>query len=228
MPLNPFVNLKSGKDSKPFVMIDNYIYLHHVDEFIILPTYPESVNDSMQVTFANSTILSRSAPIYSYSNSGPRSVSVTLKLHRELMQQINYKKSNATVQMGDDYVDTIIRYLQAMALPKYSATDKMVNPPIMSLRLGDDIFIKGVLGSNLQTAYSLPIITDINGKDRYAFVEISFTINEVDPYDAETVMESGSFRGLDTTLERNLWKQGGSLSSGVLGGGYGTSKGEIR
>ena len=219
MAYSPFANLKSGKDEKPYVMIDNYIYFHHLDEFIIIPSYPESVIDNTQVSFASSTILTRSAPIYSYSSSGPRSVNFTLKLHRELMQQINYKKSNATVQMGDDYVDTIINYVQAAALPRYSASEKMVDPPIISLRLGDDIFIKGVVSNNVQISYSLPIITDINGKDRYAMVEINFSINEIDPYDAETVLVAGSFRGLDTSLERNLWKQGGSLSSGITGGG---------
>ena len=36
--------------------------------------------------------------------------------------------------------------------------------------------------------------------------DISFTVTEVDPYDAQTVAKMGSFRGLDRTLEKNLYK----------------------
>ena len=49
-------------------------------------------------------------------------------------------------------------------------------------------------------------------------VDINFAINEVDPYDAETIMTAGSFRGLNTSLERNLWKTGAGLSSGLVSG----------
>ena len=218
MALDPYVNLKSGKGSRPFAMIDNYIYLHHVEEFIILPVYPQQVSDQMTVTFTQSTPLMRTAPIYSYSNSGPRSVSISLQLHREMMQQVNYMKSNATVEIGDDYVDTMIKYMQAMALPKYGAAEKMVNPPLVSLRIGDDIFIKGVISGSVSTTYNLPIIQDSNGNDRYALVDINFGINEVDPYDAETIITAGSFRGLNTSLERNIWKTSSSLSSGLVSG----------
>ena len=101
-----------------FEMIDNYIYLYHTDQFVILPTYPETVQDSLSSTFAHSNPLSRSAPIYSYSYSGPRSIQVNLKLHREMMTQINYRVSNLTVEIGDDYIDTLIKQLQSIALPK--------------------------------------------------------------------------------------------------------------
>ena len=218
MALDPYVNLKSGKNSRPFAMIDNYIYLHHVEEFIIIPVYPQQVSDQATVTFAQSTPLMRTAPIYSYSNSGPRSVSISLQLHREMMQQVNYLKSNATVEVGDDYVDTMLKYLQAMALPKYGAAEKMVNPPLVSLRIGDDIFIKGVISGSVNITYNLPIIRDSYGKDKYALVDVNFAINEVDPYDADTVMTAGSFRGLNTSLERNLWKTSSSLSSGMVSG----------
>lgn len=217
MALNPFANLTGG-NKRPFTMIDNYVYLHHLKEFIILPTYPESITDTSTVTFTPSTPLVRSAPIYSYSNSGPRGVGFSFKLHREMMKEINYKRSNAKLTLTDDYVDVLIKYLQTAAYPKYSSSDKMVDPPLVTVRIGDDIYIKGVVSGGVTTTYSLPIITDENGNDKYAIVDISFTINEVDPYDANTVAVSGSFRGLDTTLERNLWKESGSLSSGFIQG----------
>ena len=191
---------------RPFNMIDNYIYLYHTGTFIIIPTYPDSITDSLNTSFATTTPLSRSAPIYSYQNSGPRTVQIVLRLQRELMTQINWTKSNATLSLNDDYIDVLIRELQAAALPKYNNSSKMVDPPIVAVRFGSDIFCKGVVQGGVNTSYEIPIITDKAGNNKYSIVNISFTVHEIDPYDADTVMLAGSYRGLDTTLERNIWK----------------------
>lgn len=188
--------------SDKFNMIDNYVYLYHVDQFIVLPTFPDTISDSMGVNFQKSTPMSRSAPIFSYSDSGPRSLQVSLDLHRDMMTDINYGVSNATVAVGDDYVDTLIKQIQAAALPAYNSSNKMVDPPMVAVRFGNDIFIKGVVTGSVSVDYSLPIIEG----NKYAHVGVKFTVEEVDPYDARTVMEAGSFRGLDVTLDRNAWK----------------------
>ena len=185
-----------------FNMIDNYIYLYHVDQFIVLPTFPETLSDTIGVNFQKSTPMSRSAPIYSYSDSGPRSMQISLDLHRDMMMEINHDVSNATVEVGDDYIDTLIKYIQAAALPAYNSSKKMVDPPIVAVRFGNDIFIKGVVTGSVGVDYSLPIIDG----NKYAHVGVRFTIEEIDAYDARTVMQAGSFRGLDTTLERNAWR----------------------
>ena len=201
---------------KEFDMPDNYIYFYHLDQFILLPLYADSVQDSMSATFEQQTPLSRSAPIYSYKNSGPRTVQVGFDLHRDMMTDINYRKSNVPVgpALSDDYVDILIKYLQAAVLPVYNATNKMVNPPIVAMRLGKDIFIKGVVNGSVGLTYKFPILK--NGK--YALVSINFQISEVDPYDAWDAVNYGSYRGLDTTLEARLTPQqlGGSnvISSG--------------
>ena len=192
---------------KIFNMLDNYIYLYHTDTFIIIPAYPENFNDNMSVNFSSETPLARSAPIYSYSNSGPRSINVHIKMHREMMQQINYGVSNAKVALHDDYVDELIKQIQAAVLPTYSAAAKMVDPPLVAIRFGNEIFCKGVISGSVTTTYDLPVLQ--NGK--YAQVSIDFTMLEVDPYDANTVARVGSFRGLDTSLERRLWKSSGKL-----------------
>lgn len=192
-------------DQYKYIMPENYIYLYHLGVFIVLPAYADSVQDSMSVNFASSDLLARSAPIYSFQNSGPRTVQVNFTLHRDMMKQINYQVSNAPVQLGegegDDYVDVLVRYLQASVVPAYEATSKMVDPPIVALRLGDDIFIKGVISGSLGVMYHYPILS--NGK--YALVDLGLSINEVDPYDAVAIANSGSFRGLSTSLQRNLW-----------------------
>ena len=46
--------------------IDNYIYFYHLGEsgeYIILPTYPTTIADSMGSTFNQTNALSRSAPV---------------------------------------------------------------------------------------------------------------------------------------------------------------------
>lgn len=188
-----------------------YIFLHHVKNIkgtngvlILLPSYADSVNDSISISFAQSTPLSRSAPIYSYQNSGPRTIQVHFDLHRDMMWQLNYKQSNLPIseEDGDDYVDIMAREIQAAALPAYSTTGKMVNPPLVSLRLGNDIFIKGVINGNVGVTYSYPILAS----KKYAGVAIDFGILEVAPYSADDVMRYGSFRGLSMDLgDRNSW-----------------------
>lgn len=187
-------------------MIENYIYMYHVQQFIVIPTYPESLTDTLSVEFASSTPMSRSAPIYSYSKSGPRQITIKLDLHRDLMTQLNKDVSNIPVSPGDDYVDTLIKQIQAIALPVYGATEKMVDPPIIACRFGNDIFIRGVVEGSVGVDYDLPIISG----NKYAHVGVSFTIVEVDPYSAPQVMTSGSFRGFDASLERNVWTRAGN------------------
>ena len=175
---------------KIFPMFDNYIRLYHIDAYIAIPTFSESITDTQNVNFKSSTPLSRSAPIYSFSDAGPRSIQVQLKLHRDMMTQINTMNSSIPVQMGNDYVDILTKEIQAIALPEYDAASKMVNPPIIAVRFGNDIYIKGVVSGNVSVSYSTPILD--NGK--YAVVDIGFTVNEIQPITASTVMSVGSYR----------------------------------
>lgn len=188
---------------KNFNMIDNYIYLYHIDRFIIIPSFPDSLNDTLSVNFNKSTPMSRSAPIYSYSDSGPRTMQVDLDLHRDMMLQINRDISNYPVPVGDDYVDILIREIQAAALPAYNASGKIVDPPMVAVRFGQDVFIKGVVTGAVGVTYEVPILDN----NKYAKVHVNFTVEEIDPYDANQVIQYGSFRGLDTTLERNTWSR---------------------
>ena len=186
-------------------MIENYIYLYHLQKFIVIPTYPEALTDTLGVEFSSSTPMSRSAPIYSYSKSGPRTMMIKLDLHRDLMVQVNKDVSTINVTPSEDYIDILIKEIQAIALPVYGASEKMVNPPIIACRFGNDIFIKGVVTGSVGVDYMLPIIEG----DKYAHVAVSFTVSEIDPYDANQVASSGSFRGFDSSLERNIWSNSG-------------------
>lgn len=177
--------------------VTNYIYLYHTDKFIIIPEYPESITDNMTLTFNQTQALSRSAPVFTYAYSGPRSVTFNLELHRDMVNDLNITAGNTNlksnvVSQTDDYVDTLIKELQSIALPRYNVNNRAVIPPRVAVRFGNELFISGVVTSNISCVYNKPILS--NGK--YARVSIGFTVSEYDPYDATLVSQLGSFRGI--------------------------------
>ena len=190
-------------------LLTNYIYLYHLDKFCILPTYPDSVTDQMSSKFSETSALARSAPVQSYIQSGPRTVTFSLDLHRDIMDDLNTGISNLkdnVVDIADkDYVDVLLNYLQACALPKYNVYktgSKVVDPPQVAVKLGKDFFIRGVISSAISVTYKKPILD--NGK--YACANLSLTITEVDPYDAPTVAMVGGFRGVTATFKNGVFK----------------------
>ena len=177
--------------------VTNYIYLYHTDKFIIIPEYPESITDNMTLTFNQTQALSRSAPVFTYAYSGPRSVTFNLELHRDMVNDLNITAGNTNLKSNvisqtDDYVDTLIKELQSIALPRYNVNNRAVIPPRVAVRFGNELFISGVVTSNISCVYNKPILS--NGK--YAKISIGFTVSEYDPYDATLVSQLGSFRGI--------------------------------
>lgn len=196
-------------DNSKVKLIENYIYFYHLEKFCILPMYPDSISDNLNSTFGSTTALSRTAPVFTYQNSGPRTVSISLKMHRDLMNDINTGVSNLKPDVvdfrGDDYIDTLIKYLQAAALPRYniySSGSKSVIPPMVAIRFGNDIFIKGVVNGGVQVQYEKPILVG----SKYAQVTVSFTVSETDPYDADTILAEGSFRGVTRAFKDGIYK----------------------
>jgi hypothetical protein len=192
-----------NKSTRLPMLEDNYLYISHLDEdfqFWRLPCTPDSISDSMASTFSESNALGRSAPVYTYSKSGPRTVQIELKLHRDMMDDINVGVSNANVRLGEDYIDSLVRALQAIVVPKYNLSNKAVEPPVVALRLSKEVFIKGIVNDSIGITYKLPILS--NGK--YAQISLSLKITEVDPYDASTVFTNGSFRGVVKTLKNGM------------------------
>lgn len=188
--------------SRTMQLPNNYIYLYHIDKWLVLPEYPDSVMDKMESTFSQQNALSRTAPVFTYSNSGPRSVQISLHLHRDMMDDVNYDTSNLRVEIDEDYVDALIRNLQAIALPSYSVASKMVNPPMVAVKLGEEIFVKGVVTGGVSIEYQKPIMEG----NRYSQVNLSFTVYETDPFDAESVSKLGSFRGITSQFKDGIYK----------------------
>ena len=183
-------------------LINNYIYLYHTDTWLVLPEYPDSVSDKMQSTFSQQNALSRTAPVFTYSNSGPRSVQINLHIHRDLLDDVNIDTSNLRLEIDEDYVDALIRNLQSIALPSYRTAEKMVNPPMVAVKLGEEIFVKGVVIGGVSIEWQKPIMVG----NRYAQCTLNFEVFEVDPYDAESVGQLGSFRGITSQFKNGIYR----------------------
>lgn len=184
---------------------NNYIYISHLDkdhQYWKLPCCPSSITDTMESTFQATQALGRSAPVYTYSYSGPRVVNVDLHFRIDAFDDENANNPTAinSTAAGEYMLDGMVRALQSISLPKYSASNKAIEPPLVALRLSNEVFIKGIVTSPIQLTYELPIIYG----DRYAQVRLSLSITEVDPYDAATVFQNGSFRGVVKTLRDGM------------------------
>lgn len=193
--------------SNLYILPDNYIYISHLDEdlrFWRIPTYPETIQDTMQSSFSQNTALGRTAPVYTFSNAGPRTVQVTLNLHRDIMDDVNAGNtsgySTESQSVGEDYVDNLINALRSIALPKYNLGNKNIEPPLVACKFGKELFIKGIVSGGVTVTSEMPILSN----DRYARVSISFVVSEVDPYDATSVYKNGGFRGMTNTLRKGM------------------------
>ena len=196
---------KTSNDITSRILPDCYLYISHLDEdyqYWMLPGYPDDISDSMESLFGSTTALGRSAPVYTYSSSGPRTVQINLEFPRDIFEEINANAGGKIKQFasGDDMADSFIKAIQSISVPKYTLTSKAIEPPLVAVRLGRDIFIKGIVTGSVRVTYKKPILAD----EKYAIVGISFSISEVDPYDATTVFKNGSFRGLTATLRQGM------------------------
>lgn len=184
-----------------FNLIENYIYFHHLDTFCVLPLYPENLPESNTASFSSTNALGRSNPVYSYSYSGPRTINLDFTLHREMMNDINITPNNFNLDPGVDIVEELINSIESAVLPKYDTSVKALNPPMISLRIGNELYIKGVV-SRVGKDFSGPILNN----NKYAVCRISFSLEGVDPIDAESVKAVGSYRGVSRAVERRVFR----------------------
>lgn len=174
--------IKVKKDLK--IPEENWCYFHHTGTKIIIPVDPTSLSDGMSANWSSNTPLSRSAPIQSYGSSGPRTMQFSFQVHRDLCNEYN--------NLGEDAVDKWITNLDQAVLPDYMSQGKIVNPPVVSVKIRDEIYIKGVV-SNVSITYDLPII-NYGGKNKYAVVNIQFSVVETTPYSASIISKIGQYR----------------------------------
>lgn len=134
-------------------------------EVFDMPCYPTSLSDSGSIQYQTDTILGTTQPYINYNYSGPRTVSASFSLHREM-----YGESNATLA-GESKVDNIVKALQACTYP---ADNNGIEAVRCELLVGKQLYISGVIDGQILISYSGPII---DGK--YNVCEFSLTITEV-------------------------------------------------
>ena len=182
-------NTKTNANKNLRIPDENFLYFHHIGKYLIIPVDPDSLQDSMSASFAQNFPISRSAPIYSYQNSGPRTVQASFKLHRDLCKEYN--------PSSNDAVEDLVKYLNAAVLPDYQSSGKIVNPPLVSMQIRNELYIKGVVNGAVSLTYGLPIVnygTANAPSYKYAQIDISFSISEVTPYSASIVGKYGPYR----------------------------------
>ena len=85
--LNSGEGISNSKYIFDRILPDCYLYISHLDEeyqYWQLPGYPDEVSDQMVSRFTPTTALGRSAPVYTFSDAGPRAVQISLNFHRHL------------------------------------------------------------------------------------------------------------------------------------------------
>ena len=122
--------------------------------------------------------MGRSEPFQVYHNSGPRSIDFSFRMHREMTNNIAE-------------IEEIVRYIESAVYPNYSASDNGVAAVKVSVRIGNVIYITGVMTSQ-STTWDGPIGPD----HKYNIVNVSFGITEStgNPKTSQTISQIGGFR----------------------------------
>lgn len=121
----------------------------------VFPCFPDSYSDSHSVSYASQTPLGRSEPFQIYQNTGPRTVSVSFRMHREMTH---------TTSIGD-----CVAITQAALYP--TGGDQIT--PRSTLTIGSNCSITGIV-----TDVSANWSETINKATTYNVVDLSFSVVE--------------------------------------------------
>lgn len=124
---------------------------------IVFPCMPQSYSDSRTANYTSQNPLGRSEPFQIYENSGPRTVSVSFQMHREMTHT--------------DPIEDVVKAVQAATYPiAWTGTI----PPKVRLVIGNACVIEGIIAGGVDVTWSETI--DKNWK--YNMVDLSFTVTE--------------------------------------------------
>lgn len=168
-----------------------FIYIYHLDKEFNIPVTPESLPNNYQVKFNQEEMMNRTSPKFSYSGSGPRTVTVNLVIHTQLYAQDN--PSNPSVDKD------LVKALIACSYPNFDLENSKIVPPMILLKFGEATTIRGVITSNISCTYSGPWLKD----GTMAIATINFTVTEIDQYSATYISQFGSTPQLPTDLNRS-------------------------
>lgn len=132
-------------------------------ESVDFPVYPEEYDDEYTATYDQMPdMLYQYEPWFVYKNSGPRTISLTFKMHRDMWSGDH----------RDGKCNDLIRFCEAQCYPSYSGA--AVNTAIATLYIAGQTYIRGIITS-VKPTYSGPI-----GYDSFPlYVELQISFSEV-------------------------------------------------
>lgn len=137
---------------------------------VYFPCFPESVSDTSTANFSEMNPIGRSEPFQIYQNSGPREVSVSFTMHKEMVHTtpiealVNAVKAT-TYPLGSR---------NASSTFNYSTANGIDIVPKVHLVIGRSIDITGVIKGSVGIKW----YGTINKFDRYNMVDLDFTVTE--------------------------------------------------
>jgi hypothetical protein len=173
----------------------SYLYIYHLKKEWYLPVLPQSISNSLPISFSPTTIPLSSAPLQTFSSAGPRSVSISLKMHRKMFELEDPKK-------GAERMEELINDISALALPKYTNASKLVVPPTVLYRAGNEVCIRGIVSGNVTISNSGAWQRD----GKLSEIDIQFTIIEVEAFSADYAQNHGVLRSIPTDLTHSVWQ----------------------
>lgn len=130
-----------------------------------IPVYPEELQDRVQANYTQMPdLIYQYEPWQIYNSSGPRSGSITFKIHRDMW----------TGDHRDNKANEMIRFLQAQCYPEYDGS--AVYSSITTLYIHGYPYISGIV-TDVSPAWSGPIGLD----GWYLVCDLSVTFTEVSP-----------------------------------------------
>lgn len=139
------------------------LYSNLMDGSVDIPAYPDSISDGVSASYDTmSDLLYQYEPWLYYSHSGPRELTFTFELHRDMW----------TGDRKDGLANEMIRFCEANCYADYKGA--IVNTPIVTLYIHGSAFITGVMTS-CKTNWNGPLGDD----GWYLCFTLEFTIKEV-------------------------------------------------
>jgi hypothetical protein len=184
---------------------------------------PDDISESHSTEFEAVAIKSRSSPHAAYGGSTAREISFSFQIHEDYLNtalsddgaiahQKREMQENRRIR-GDGNLSAFVAEIKHLTYPKYEGY--FVYPPKISLKIGDDIMLKGYTTS-VSVSWKPPIR---NG--RYIVAEISLSFVEVleVSFSAEEIFDRTDIQ----YFQSYLTKKDGDSDGQALGKGVATS-----
>lgn len=139
--------------ANPFNCTLNVYHGGSLSKSLVIPVYPNEVSENNSVSFSPTSVLNRSVAYQTYSTSG-RTLSFDLDLHEEIVAHNIKDKSNLDAVYN--YIHYFVSVVQSAAYPNY-LEHGYTDPPEISVSIGDQFYIRGILDS-CSTNWKAPII----------------------------------------------------------------------